>query len=295
MSVSPSPSVIRASELLQELARQPTGGFTVSELARKLGVPRATCDTLLRGLSDGGLVKRDPELRYRLGPACVVIGDAARRANLALHAANLLAERLAKESSSVTAVSIRDRNETRVSDVFDFGPPLGLRARVGATMPLVPPFGSTFVAWGTDAEGEQWLDRTQPPLTSLEKTHYRTALSEIRHRGFSVTLVTDRQPTLIAALERVAGHARSEDAYVDRDQVARQMTHGEYLLAHIEPDALVRVAQVSAPVFQTTGMVEVSIMLLGPTQEVTADEVKELGLRVASAAGAATRSLMDAG
>jgi DNA-binding IclR family transcriptional regulator len=158
-------------------------------------------------------------------------------------------------------------------------------------MPLVPPFGATFVAWETESVGEQWLERTQPPLTPSEKSRYRFALDEIRHRGFSVTLVTDRQPRLIAALERVADHARSDDAYLDRDQVARQMTHGEYLLASIEPGELVRVAQVSAPVFQAKGMVGASIMLLGPTQEVTAAEVRELGARVADAADAATRSV----
>lgn len=272
------------------MARQPTQCLTVSELARKLAIPRATCDTLLRGLTDGGLVRRDGELRYQLSPGCIVIGDAARNANLALRAANAQAEQLAQETSSVTAVSIRDRNDTRVSDVFDFGPPLGLRARVGAAMPLVPPFGSTFVAWGSEREAEEWLERSQPALTSSEKDHYRSTLAEIRHRGFSVTLVTERQPSLIATLERVASDPLS-DAYSDRDEVAQQMTHGEYLLGPIEADRLVRVAQVSAPVFQGNDAVGASIMLLGPTQEVTAAEVRELGAKVAEAAGAASRAI----
>ena len=37
MGVTPSPAVVRASELLYEMARQPNQCFTVSELARKLG------------------------------------------------------------------------------------------------------------------------------------------------------------------------------------------------------------------------------------------------------------------
>ena len=65
---------------------------------------------------------------------------AARAANPALRAAAHHAEALARAQSSVTAVSIRDRDETRVSDVFDFGPPLGFRARVGEAIQLVPPF-----------------------------------------------------------------------------------------------------------------------------------------------------------
>jgi len=293
MGVTPSPAVVRASELLYELASQPTQCFTVSELARKLGIPRATCDTVLRGLTDGGLVRRDDGLRYQLSPGCIALGDAARNANLALRAANAHAEQLAHEKSSVTAVSIRDRHSTRVSDVFDFGPPLGLRARVGAAMPLVPPFGSTFVAWDAEFEGEEWLERAQPALTPSEKDRYRAALAEIRQRGFSVTLVTERQPRLIASLERVAAEPRS-DTYFDRDQVAQQMTQSEYLLGAIEADRLVRVAQVSAPVFQGNGVVAASIMLLGPTQEVTADEVWELGAQVAGAAAAASRGVSGA-
>jgi DNA-binding IclR family transcriptional regulator len=94
-------------------------------------------------------VRRDAALRFELGPACIVVGDAARASNPALRAAARYGEALARAQSSVTAVSIRDRGQTRVSDVFDFGPPLGLRAHVGEAIQLAPPFGASFVAWMT--------------------------------------------------------------------------------------------------------------------------------------------------
>ena len=288
MPLSPSPAVVRATDLLSYLAHHPTRRFTVSELARLVDIPRATCDTLLRGLAQRDFVRRDSVLRYELGPACIVIGDAARVANPTLRAAAEQAEALARAQSSVAAVSIRDRDETRVSDVFDFGPPLGFRARVGEAIQLAPPFGASFVAWEDEEGIGRWLDRADPPLTPAELAHYRAALDAIRLHGFSVTLVTARQPNLIDALERVASGREDDDARRARDEAARHMTHTEYLAADFEPDGMVRVAQISAPVFQADGHVGASIMLLGPIHEVSADEITQIGDRVAAAAAAAT-------
>jgi DNA-binding IclR family transcriptional regulator len=230
-------------------------------------------------------------LRYELGPACIVVGDAARVANPALRAAARHAEALARAQSSVTAVSIRDRDETRVSNVFDFGPPLGLRARVGEAIQLVPPFGATFVAWD-DEEGIQgWLERGDPPLAPPEMAHYRAALDAIRRRGFSVTLVTARQTDLIDALERLVAVRAGDDPNRARNEAVRHMTHSEYLAAEIESDGMLRLAQVSAPVFEADGHVGASIMSLGPNQDVTASEIAALGERVAAAAAAATTEI----
>src|SRR6478672_1405098 len=57
MALQPSPAVARASDLLHYLAQHPLRRFTVSELARDVGLPRATCDTLLLALAGGGFVR----------------------------------------------------------------------------------------------------------------------------------------------------------------------------------------------------------------------------------------------
>ncbi|HUJ64920.1 MAG TPA: helix-turn-helix domain-containing protein [Acidimicrobiales bacterium] len=288
MGLVPSPAVVRASELLRHLASNPTEPLTVSELARRVGLPRATCDTLLLGLAIGGFVRRDGELRYELGPACMVVGDAARAAHPALRAAARQAEVLAQEISSVVAVTVRDREELRVADVFDFGPPLGFRARMGDAIELVPPFGASFVAWGDEDEIRLWLDRTDPPLSPAEAASYRSALEGVRRRGFSVTLVTARQPKLIKALKGVARGDNAGAARQERAEAARQMSHTEYLPPKVDFKGSVRVAQVSAPVFESDGEVEASIMLLGPAHDLTAEEIAKLGDRVARAAAVAT-------
>jgi len=292
MPLAPAPAVARAALLLRHLADHPAQRFTVSELARRLSVPRATCDTLLLALTDAGLVRRDAERRYQLGPGCIALGDAARTANSTLRAAATHAEALAREVGGFTLVAIRDGDETRVADVFDFAPALGLRARVAEAIPLVPPFGASFVAWGDDDEVMTWLARADPPLDAGEEATYRGALRVVRERGYSVTVVTARQTTLIHALERLVDDRDRVDARAARDEAVRQMTHSEHLTGDLDPSAPLRIAQVSAPVLDADGRAGAAIMLLGPNHELTAEEVADLGQRVARAAA---RAAADAG
>jgi DNA-binding IclR family transcriptional regulator len=291
MALVPSPAVVRAGELLKQLAEQPARAFTVSELARRLGIPRATCDSLLLGLASCRLVRRDANRRYQLGSTCIVIGDAARTSLSALRAATVQAEALARSESAVTAVSIREGADTRVTSVFDFGPPFGIRPRAGDAIGVVPPFGAVFVAWDTAAEIDDWLARADPPLHSAEIARYHAALDAVRRRGYSITVATRRQPDLISALERLGGDPGLEDARRMRDEVMRSFSHSEYLAAELKPKGRTRLTQVSAPVFGPDGQVEATVMLLGPGQELTAAETLRWGERILDAARRATRDI----
>jgi DNA-binding IclR family transcriptional regulator len=259
MALTPSPAVVRAGDVLAHLAAHPVRSFTVTELARHVGIPRATCDSLLLGLSVRGYVRRDAELRYTLGPACMALGDAARAGNPALRAATAHAESLARAHSCVVAVTVRDGAETRVASVFDFGPPFGIRP-----------------------------DRADPPLTDLERARYQAALAAVRQRGYSITIATGRQPQLAAALERLlesdTEQAAAEETRRLRDEAIRDLTHSEYLAAELDPNQTARLTQVSAPVFGTGGEVAASIMLLGPAQDVTASVITGFGELVLTAA-----------
>jgi DNA-binding IclR family transcriptional regulator len=295
MALTPSPAVVRAGDVLAHLATHPMRAFTVTELARHVGIPRATCDSLLLGLAVRGYVRRDAELRYMLGPACMALGDAARAGNPALRAAAAHAESLARAHSCVVAVTIRDGAETRVAAVFDFGPPFGIRPRAGDAIALVPPFGASFVAWDTELKVAQWLDRADPPLTDLERARYVAALSAVRQRGYSITVATGRQPQLAAALERLLDSDAAEEAAEEtrrlRDEAIRDLTHSEYLASELEPQTTARLTQVSAPVFGAEGGVAASIMLLGPAHDVASSAITALGELVLTAARRTTNDI----
>jgi DNA-binding IclR family transcriptional regulator len=299
MPLAPSPAVLKAGDVLLELAANPTSALSVSELARRLDIPRATCNSLLLGLAERGFVRRDATLRYELGPAGIVLGDAARAANPALRAAAVHAEALARAQSLVVAVTVRDGALTRVTNVFDFGPAFGIRPRAGDSIAIVPPFGATFVAWENEDEVGAWLDRADPPLTAAEKTRYRRALAAVRRRGFSITVTPSRQPELATALRRLLPGADAGSSGT-RDEAIRVVTHSEYLASELDPKGTIRLTQLSAPVFApaghesaagAAGLVAASIMVLGPNHDLRAGEIDGFGELVLAAAARATADI----
>jgi DNA-binding IclR family transcriptional regulator len=289
MPIAPSPAVLRAGDLLAHLAHHPTESFSVSELARRVSVPRATCDAILQALAAHRLVtRRDEDLRYGLGPGHIALGEAARAGNSALRAAKVEAERLARAIHACVAVCVRDGDTARVAEVFDFAPVFALRARVGQAIRLVPPFGAVFVAW-TDEDVEGWIARADATLEARERERYLRALEEVRRRGYSVSTQPTRRHRRDFA-KVLAGSPDSETARRSRDSLIREMMHSEYLAAELDPDATVRMGQISAPVFDWNGQVTTSLLVSGPTDELTGAELRALGSRLLAAATRATRS-----
>ncbi len=291
MPIRPSPAVLRACDLLEALAREPGRHFSVSELARAVEVPRATCDAVLLALAEAGMVARDDDRRYALGPRCVALADAARASNTALRAAAIRAQALARAESAVVAVTMREGDQTWVADLYDFGPRFGIRTRAGDALELVPPFGAAFVAWDDDAHVEAWLDRAEPPLTGAERERYRTTLARVRERGYSVSIGSDRAGDLARALDRLARDNDVDEALAVRDRAMRDIAHGEYLAGEIEPGSTIRLTQISAPVIEPSGRVTTALMLLGPSHEVPAAEVERLGALLRAAGERASTEL----
>jgi len=291
MPITPSPAVLRACHVLRHMVEHPTQAFSVSELAREVAVPRATCDAILQALAVQRFVTRSADdRRYELGPGSIELGEAARIANPTLRAAKVEAERLARSLGACVAVSVQDGHTARVVEVFDFAPLFAVRARVGQVIPLVPPFGAVFVAW-SEKDLEAWIGRAGDSLAPGECEGYRRALEGIRRRGYSVSIVTPR-PALEEAFETLASPPETDDARKARDELIRETMHSSYLPAHLDLEAAVRVGQVSAPVFDRTGRVAASLLVPGPDLEITSAELRVLAGRLVEAA---TRATCDAG
>jgi DNA-binding IclR family transcriptional regulator len=287
MPITPSPAVLRACDVLEHLAAHPDEAFSVSELAREVAMPRATCDAVLLALAERALVdRREPDLRYTLGPTCIAVGDAARAAGSRLARVAPLAEALARSTSTCVALSTVDGLEQRVEQVFDHGPAFGLRARVGESVRFAAPFAAVFVAWAPPSEVDAWLDRAGD-LTASERARYLAALGAVRQRGYSIAVANVR-PDLAAILERLVDEPATEHDLRERDAVIREITHSEYLPVAVAVDAPQRVNQMSAPVFDHTGRVVVQIMVLGPTYDLTPPEIAALGERLLEVAQRAT-------
>ena len=289
MPIAPSPAVLRAGDVLAQLVQHPSESFSVSELARRVGVPRATCDAILQALAVQRLVtRREHDLRYELGPGGIALGDAARIANPALRAANVEAERLARELASCVAVCIRDGDTARVAEVFDFGPIFARRARIGQAIPLVPPFAAVFVAWSDD-DAEGWLARAGATLEPDERDRYRHALHEVRRRGYSCSVIP-RRPEFLEAVATLASPTASDATLGGREAFLREMMHSGYLAGDLQAETSLRVGQLSAPVFDASARVTASLLMLGPDHESTTAEIQTLAARLVEATARATRN-----
>src|SRR5215211_4705039 len=286
MPITPSPAVLRACDLLEHLAAHPSESFSVSELARSVEVPRATCDSVLLALADRGLVHRDPDLRYSLGAGCRALGDAAAAAGAPLNALEPIADALARATGSCVAISTSNRGETRIERVFDHGPAFGLRTRVGESVALVAPFGAVFVAWDDDDAIETWVDRATGPLVGEDCVRAREALAAVRARGYSISLGVDR-PDRVRARDHVSRHG-SRNRLDARGALMSEIPVSEYLAVAVADDRPHRMNHISAPVFDATGEVVYAFMMLGPSYDLTGREITALGKRVLTATRDAT-------
>nr|MDT0666132.1 helix-turn-helix domain-containing protein [Micromonospora sp. DSM 115978] len=91
----PSPQTERLLDLVDLLASRPTDGFTLAEIARVVGVSKATVHPMVVALTRRGWLLRHPELRtYRLGPTLIAAGRAAAQGGTAIDAARPVARDL---------------------------------------------------------------------------------------------------------------------------------------------------------------------------------------------------------
>ncbi len=79
MPARTSPPSERLLAVLDVLAARPTCAYGLSELARLAGISKPTCLGIVTTLVAHGYLLRDADAAYRLGPALVPIGRAARR------------------------------------------------------------------------------------------------------------------------------------------------------------------------------------------------------------------------
>jgi DNA-binding IclR family transcriptional regulator len=288
MPINPSPAVQRAGQVLWYLAEHPSETHTVAQLSRVLGIPRATCDSILQALTQQGFVsRRERELGYELGASCLALASAAQAANTVLSVANRQADQLARELGACVVVSTVIAGEARAVAVFDRAPATMLRARVGHAIPLAPPFGVVFVAWDA-AASERWLQRGGDQADPADGRRWIQSLQFARRHGYSFSVDAPPGPQFGHVLEELVLSPDSEPDRRARDELIERLRHSDYLATDVDHEAEVQVMQVSAPVFDANGVVTASIMVLGSLRPMRGEEVETLAERVVQAADRAT-------
>ena len=285
----PSPQTDRIVALINLLVAHPGEGFTLSEIARRLRVNKATCHPMLGALTAAGFLIRHPTRRtYRLGPALIAAGQTAAAGFPALEAARpALLE--VSEQLGLTCLAVAPAGDHLLLVDQAWDPRRDVpHLRVGQELPFRAPWGSVFVAWSHADEVTAWAARAGAP-----GDRYSDALAVVRQRGYSVELQAapaDRLRDIVAALaDTVAGG--------DRDALAARLLQelgGEHdtLLNHVEPDCRYTIGSVAAPVFDGQGRVVLGLSLVGFTEPQTGAAVAETALRLRAAITAITPTLV---
>jgi DNA-binding IclR family transcriptional regulator len=284
----PAPGADRSVAVLELLAGHPDERFTLSEVARRCGLNKATAHALLSALTRCGVLLRHPdEKRYSLGPRLVVIGEAARRGYTAADFAGPVLAELAAETG-LWARAWRVTGD-QIACVAQAGEPDDPPVEAPAHVPLVPPYGASFMAWNDTPTVEAWLARAR---ASALVPRAIESLAAIRARGFGVTIVSPER------LAQGNGRGQSELGGAAGTVLAAQRP----LVAEVAPDpepvgdldddAEYVMGSLAAPVFGAGGEVALTVSLssfLGT--RIPGGEVRALGHRLVEAADRLTEAV----
>lgn len=179
-------SVARAIRIIEALAQSPSG---LSEMARRVDLPKSTVARLLATLEQMEAVERDEDGRlYRLGPIVQRLSSAAGGpAQLAAFARPYL-EELTATTGEAAGVSIPDGFKVHYVDQTEAKHPVQVRDWSGELIPMhVVPSGLAIMAHWPEEQIDRYLNRDlerMTPNTVTDSTKIRERLSALRARGY---------------------------------------------------------------------------------------------------------------
>lgn len=286
----------RAVSILNFLAEHESETFTLSELARRLDLAKATGHTILATLVDCGLVTRSFEREYCLGPAIIPLGEAASHQNRAVAIARRAIKAVAEDLDlDVILTTVLDRsivvvgkasaaelerNDLRV---------LYLSQRI----PLAPPIGAIFVAWWERPRIEEWLSASPDVWVPDKRERYLDALAAVRERGYSVSAIASED---LNQVRQILGAIDARSAEGDLTSTLggfiEQVRNSEgYMVTRLAHDALYELSSIAAAVFDRSGQVVLAITLKGFVQAAGRADIEKLGKRLVSAADSVTQAI----
>jgi DNA-binding IclR family transcriptional regulator len=249
----PAPATDRTITILNFLAERPDESFTLSELSRRLGIAKGTAHPQVAALCAAGYLLRHPVTKtIMLGPALIGLGNAAAsgRSELVEYARDEMGRLAADLDLQCVASAIMGEEMVLLARVGHIGA-LGLHVGLGR-VPLVPPFGTVFLAWDSPDAIDGWLHRLDRGLSEVELARYRQAVATVRRRGYSVS-------------------TRPLDETGD---------HGESALLELGGAARSELSMIAAPVFGADGSVVLALTLVGMSAELDESAIPGIGSRL---------------
>jgi DNA-binding IclR family transcriptional regulator len=298
-----TPSVLDTMEILEFLRGQAPRQPSVTEISRALGISKATCHTILQTLLIGRFVLQDPlDKSYALGPALIGLGRTAAAETPAEVAARAALPGLAqltgfgasawKPVATGHLVAVARAEGTRS---------LQIAVTVGLTVPLSPPFGTSYLAWAPAGELERWFGVARAggfaPAPGADLEAYLEDLEGVRARGFSHSIrVAPDSAAGLAELEewldRAGAIGLERRSAAARSAFLRGLRRlGDLAPEHRGPDSFVLPAplvSIGAPVFDHEARPVLGIAILGFAGEIPPERVPALGAQIRDTADSIT-------
>lgn len=182
-------SVDRVAVTLELLAAAPDG-LSVTDVARELGVHKATASRLLATLARRNLVERDAaSLRYRVGTALVSMAGSAVIRLPVISQARPELEQLTARTSETSNLAVLDRFHVVYIDQVTPVETVVMASWVGRRSPAhASSSGKVLLAFGDDKQIEGVLARpleSLTPKTVTDPARLRSVLEQTRDRGYA--------------------------------------------------------------------------------------------------------------
>lgn len=128
------PAIDRAFDVIDALARRPGG--TISAVTAALGIPRSTVYRILNSLEARGIVVRDVEGAYELGPQLIRLAGAVSKGVDLVTLARPYMERLATDYKVTVKLSVLDQGTALVVAVAESPSSYSVTTKIGSRFPL---------------------------------------------------------------------------------------------------------------------------------------------------------------
>jgi DNA-binding IclR family transcriptional regulator len=211
-------------------------------------------------------------LRYRLGPALIQLGEAARAALRIPEAMSAELAALSLELGVTALAGKRAGGEIVVVDAHYVPGHMGLTMPLGQRVPLQAPFGILYVGWGSAEEINEWIDRAVPPMSDHERREMFRSVELVRTRGCSIMVrrpsTSDSRPRLRSAIDVAEARMTS----IELPEIPDQLTEWTVL-------------GIQAPVFEDTELM-CTVSVTGFPYPMATTEIFQIAERVLAAAAA---------
>ncbi len=182
-------SVSRAVDILEALAEEGRE-LGVSDLSRRVGLPKSTLFGLLSTLADRGLVQRNAAGQYRLGLRLFELGNRVLEGADLRQVAHPLLERLVAEFRETAHLVVLDRGEAVYIDKVESPESMRIVTRVGTRLPAhCSAVGKSILAHLPEEQLDEIVRLLGLPRltahTITDSSGLKRHLAQVRAQGFA--------------------------------------------------------------------------------------------------------------